>query len=117
MLFVEAHNWDFVSAERRAYVTTVCVKTGFEIFDSVDMLSLITDQQQEEVNCMLYEIKYFMKYCPPQDSFLIATILTRQFLKSLEVVVFLLFLRKKRGWSLILNLSFQKVIFVPPGEI
>ncbi|XP_018915573.2 uncharacterized protein [Bemisia tabaci] len=48
MLFVEAHNWDFVSAERRAYVTTVCVKTGFEIFDSVDMLSLITDQQQEE---------------------------------------------------------------------
>ncbi|XP_014246036.1 uncharacterized protein LOC106664636 [Cimex lectularius] len=47
LLLAEGHNWVKRGLPRNAYVTTVCAKTGIEIFDSVSLLSIILEGPKE----------------------------------------------------------------------
>lgn len=43
LLLLEGHNWKKRGTPRYSYITSVCAKTGIEIFDSVSMLAILME--------------------------------------------------------------------------
>lgn len=44
MLLIEGHNWHRRSSDSYIYITDLCKKTGIEIFDSVEIISMLIDR-------------------------------------------------------------------------
>ncbi|KAK6625455.1 hypothetical protein RUM43_005753 [Polyplax serrata] len=49
LVLVEGHNWSEAGSPRYSYVSSVCVKTGIEILDSVSFLSIIINDSAEDL--------------------------------------------------------------------
>lgn len=47
LLLVEGHNWRKRGTPRYSYITSVCAKTGIEIFDSVSMLAILMESTSD----------------------------------------------------------------------
>lgn len=66
LLLVEGHNWTKRGTPRYSYVTSVCAKTGIEIFDSVAFLSILMEGPKnlsepfKDVILILSAINFFL---------------------------------------------------------
>lgn len=47
LLLLEGHNWKKRGTPRYSYITSVCAKTGIEIFDSVSMLAVLMEGPED----------------------------------------------------------------------